>query len=345
MNRLGRYLGPTTSRDLFARIAIVFLAYVVLAITVSGFGTTNNFYAILVSAVPIGLMAAGLAAVIIGGELDLSVGSVASVTGILAVKLAHMGALPSILIATGIGIAIGVVQGLCIARLKINSLVFTLGTLIALQGIAYVLAKESTVSVPISKLSIATDLKEQMWLFSPASIVMLVGFIAVGAFLRWHRYGRELYAIGGARQESRVAGVAQTRPLVIGFALSAGFAALAGSIASLMSGSASPEAYNQLLLQAVTAVLVGGVSLYGGRGSVLGVFVGVLLLQGLLSALAILGAPFWASSTLTGALLLVFALLDLAEADSPARHYVTRYRNRIRARRATPSPASSDSAA
>jgi ribose transport system permease protein len=345
VNRLGRLFGPTTSRDLIARIAIVFLAYIVLMITVSGFGTTSNFYAILVSAVPIGIMAAGLGAVIIGGELDLSVGSVASVTGILAVKLVHMGALPAILIATAIGLVIGVVQGYSIAKLRINSLVFTLGTLIALQGIAYVLTKESTVSVPISKLSIATDLKEKMWLFCPASIVMLVGFIAVGSFMRWHRFGRELYAIGGARQESRVAGVAQTRPLLIGFMLSAGFAALAGSIASLMSGSASPQAYNQLLLQSVTAVLVGGVSLYGGRGSILGVFIGVLLLQGLLSALALLGAPFWASSTLTGGLLVAFALLDLAEADSPARHYVTRYRNRIRARRATPTPASSDSAA
>jgi ribose/xylose/arabinose/galactoside ABC-type transport system permease subunit len=159
----------------------------------------------------------------------------------------------------------------------------------------------------------------------------------VGLLLAYTRIGREVYAVGGARTESRAAGVAEVRPIVLVFALAGMLAALAGALASLRSGSAGPRAYDTLLFSSVTAVLIGGISLYGGRGRVLGIAVGVLTLQFLLAALALESAPFWAASLATGSLLLAFLLVELAAEQSPARRGLARLQLAQRQRtRATP---------
>ena len=103
--------------------------------------------------------------------------------------------------------------------------------------------------------------------------------VLVGFFLAYTAWGREIYAIGGGRHESAGAGVSHARAMVLAFALSAGCASLAGSLAALKSASAAPFAYEPLLLSAVTAALVGGISLYGGRGNVFSLAVGVLTLR------------------------------------------------------------------
>ena len=155
---------------------------------------------------------------------------------------------------------------------------------------------------------------------------MLTTFLIVGAFLGYTRAGRELYAVGAAREESRAAGVPQIRPVVTAFALSGGLAAAAGALASLRSGSAGPRAYDALLFSAVTAVLIGGVSLYGGRGRVVGIFAGVATLQFLLAALALKSAPFWAADLATGVVLLAFLIIELFNEDSVARTSLRRLR-------------------
>jgi ribose/xylose/arabinose/galactoside ABC-type transport system permease subunit len=235
-----------------------------------------------------------------------------------------MGAVPAIVVVTLIGLAYGLLQGLVIARLRIASIVFTLGTLIALGGASFLLSGEQVVTLSVSRLGISTDISKQLWIFSPASITLLVVAVVVGVLLGYTRVGREMYAVGGARVEARAAGVAEMRPIVLAFALAGALAALAGVLASLRSGSAGPRAYDTLLFSSVTAVLVGGVSLYGGRGRVLGIVVGVLTLQFLLAALALKSAPFWAADLATGSVLLAFLLVELAEEQSPARRALAR---------------------
>jgi ribose/xylose/arabinose/galactoside ABC-type transport system permease subunit len=233
----------------------------------------------------------------------------------------------AVILVVAIGAVYGCAQGLVISTLKVPSIVFTLGTLIAVGGVAFFVSGEEIVSLPVDKLSAANDVRQRIWwIFSPASIVMVTMFLIVGAFLGYARAGRELYAIGAAREESRAAGVPQTRPVVIAFALSGGLAAAAGSLASLRSGSAGPRAYDALLFSAVTAVLIGGVSLYGGRGRVVGIFAGVATLQFLLAALALKSAPFWAADLATGVVLLAFLIIELLNEESVARTSLRRLR-------------------
>ncbi|EAU44554.1 ABC transporter permease [Salipiger bermudensis] len=317
---------------LLQRVLLLVIVYAAMAASVTNFGTTGNAYAILESSAMLGIVAAGLAVNMMAGELDLSVGSVAACAGLVAIMMSGHGLVIAIIAAVVPAVLYGILQGYAIARLQISSLVFTLGTFIGIRGLAYVISDERTLSLALSDLGISMALRERMLLiFSPFSLLMIGVLVLTGLLLRYSRPGREIFAIGGSRKESRAAGVPQTRPLVLSFATSAGLAALAGALASLKGGSATPGSYETVLLAAVTAALIGGVSLYGGRGSMLGVLIGVLTLQVLLSGLQLLGAPNWAANLATGLILLAFLGVDLVNGQSPVADAVRRYSLRARA--------------
>jgi len=153
-------------------------------------------------------------------------------------------------------------------------------------------------------LSIADSIDRQFWIFSPLSAVMLVSFALAGLFASRTVRGREIYALGGGRAESRAAGVPQRRPVVIVFAASAGFATLAEGLISIRSGSASPLGFEAVLLEAVAACLIGGIALDGGRGGFLRIVTGLFTLRLVISGIASLGAPFWAQNLAAGLLLI-----------------------------------------
>jgi ribose/xylose/arabinose/galactoside ABC-type transport system permease subunit len=310
-------------------MAVVYLGF---AFTVPSYGTSGNAYAILEACALIGLVAAGLGVTMLAGELDLSVGSVAACAGIFAISLSSYGVGVAVAAAVVPAIVFGMLQGYAIARLQIPSLVFTLGTFIGIRGAAYLLTNERTITLALSDLSISTGLRARYLIFSPFSLLMIAAIILLALILRYTRIGREVYAVGGARRESRAAGVPQVRPLVFAFAVSSGLAALAGALASLRGGSATPTGYETLLLAAVAAALVGGISVYGGRGTMAGLFVGVVTLQLLLAALQLLAAPTWAANMMTGAVLLAFLAVDIANGDSPVGTALQRIAARRRKR-------------
>lgn len=292
------------SADLVSRLALAGTVYAFFAATDANYRTQGSIFAILEGFAIVGLIGLGLAVTMIAGELDLSVGSVAAMAGIIAVYASGLGLLPAALIATSGALVFGVLQGYAIARLQISSLVLTLGPLIGLRGLAFVIAHEETVNVDFANLTIADTLSRRYWIFSYFSLTTLAAFVLIGLFLAYSRYGREIYAVGGGRTEARAAGVSMVRPIVIAFTISAATAGLAGSLASLKSGAATPDAFGSSLLDAATVALVGGISLYGGRGNVFRVLVGALTLRMLISGLDSRGAQYYIASVATGALLL-----------------------------------------
>jgi ribose transport system permease protein len=300
------------SADIVARIVLAGTVYAMFAATDPNYRTQGSAFAILEGFAFVALLGLGLSVTIIAGELDLSVGSLAAVAGITAVYASGLGLLPAILIATCSATVFGVLQGTAIARLQISSLVFTLGTLIGLRGLAFVIAHDATVSVSFENLAFSDTLVRRFWIFSPFSLTTLGAFLIVGTFLGYARWGREVYAIGGARNEARAAGVSVTRPIIIAFTVSATTAGLAGALAALKSGAATPDAFGSSLLDAVTVALVGGISLYGGRGSVYRVILGALTLRFLIAGLDARGAQYFIESLATGALLLGVIVVEFA---------------------------------
>ena len=158
-------------------------------------------------------------------------------------------------------------------------------------------------AIVMPNLELAKTIKQQLWILSPFSLTTLGIFLMVGLFLRYHRYGREIFAIGGGRNEAIAAGVPLARPLIIAFGLSGTIAAITGALLSVKSGSAAPQGFENLLLPAVTAALIGGVSLFGGKGSALGIVTGTLTIRFLVSGLSLRGAPYYVERLAVGVLL------------------------------------------
>ena len=297
---------PTT----WARLGLFAAVFLIFTVSDDRFFSTNNVFTIFEGFAVLGLAALAVGVTIIAGELDLSVGSAAAVSGIISVSLVdEIGLIPTVIVAILIGTVYGSLQGYLIYRLRIQSLVFTLGTLIGLRGLAFMVSGENT--VVMSDLSIAQSVRRQLWIFSPFSLVTLGCFVAVALVLVNTRFGREIYAVGGGRQEAAAAGVPLVRPLVLAFALSGAMAALTGALTSIKSGSAGPAAFETLLLPAATAALIGGVSLLGGRGSVFGIAIGALTLRFINSGLSLGGAPFYILTLATGIVLIVAVVLEL----------------------------------
>jgi ribose transport system permease protein len=297
--------------DFLSRLALMLVVYALFATVVPSYYSVNGLRALLDGSVLTGIAAAGVGTTMIAAEFDLSVGSMAALAGVIAVKLMPTGFASAILVAVAAATALGALQGLAIAWLNVNSLVFTIGTLIALRGVAHIASVENAVTMPTEILLQGSPMDWKLGIASTLNLSLLAVFVLVGLFLAFSKWGRELYAIGGGRSEARAAGVSLTRPIVLAFAMSGGLAGLAGVLLSLRSGSATPLGYDSLLLDAVTACLIGGVALRGGRGSIVGIAVGLFTLRFLVAGAAGLGAPFWVQGLATGALLILVMLVEM----------------------------------
>ena len=322
----------TPNGEFAARATLAVVVYLVLAVQMPNFHTAIGMAALLDGAVMTGLVAVGVGLTMIAGELDLSVGSMAALASVCVVKMVGLGigVIPALAIAVAGAAAFGAAQGMAIAWLNINSLVFTVGTLIGLRGVALIAANETTPTLPMDMLYISDAVSNRFWIFSPLSAAMLITFALAGLFASRTIWGREIYAIGGGRAESLAAGVPQRRPIVIAFAAAAGLAAFAGGLISIRSGSASPLGFEAVLLEAVAACLIGGVALDGGKGGFLGILIGLFTIRLVITGMASLGAPFWAQNLVVGLLLIfVIAAEALAAAFS---------RRRARANRRAGSP-------
>lgn len=292
-------------------IVVAILVGGYFSITQDGYFSTRNAFAILEGSAVLGLVTIGLTITIIAGEIDLSIGSMAALIGVIVVQLNDiLGAVPALLVGVIIATLLGALQGFLIKWLRISAIVFTVGTLMLLRGVTLFVAGEQT--VVLRNFEFGDVLKTRLFLFSPASILVILVFIALGLFLNYHKWGREIYAIGGARKEALAAGLSLTRPMIIVFAISAFCAGLAGAIVGLRSGSAQPLGLQDLLLTGTTAAFVGGVSLLGGKGSAFGAALGTVTIRFLVSGLNFLATPAFVSNLVLGVLLVIVIMVELA---------------------------------
>jgi ribose transport system permease protein len=304
-----------------ARLALMLGVYLIFAARIPSYYSAPGVAALLDGAVLAGIIAIGVGLTMIAGEMDLSVGSMAAFAGILSIKFYAFGMIPAFLMVIAVCAILGAIQGYCIYKLNISSMVFTIGTLIALRGLTLVVSGEKTALIPFEDIAQTDILSAKFMVFSIPSAILLLLVLAVDFFSRRTLWGREVFAIGGGRSEARAAGVSLKRPIILIFALSAALAGLAGALLSIRTGSASPLGFEAVLLEAVTACLIGGIALSGGRGSILGILIGLFTIRFLVSGIAALGAPFWMQSLATGALL-IFVII----AEASIRYFLRRRR-------------------
>lgn len=284
-------------------VLVLAATWVGALVAIPGFGGESSVYGVLQQFPLEGLLALGIAITMISGELDLSVAAVANLAGVATVAIAnHAGVLVAIVVVVAASTATGWLQGHLIARLRINSLMFTIGSMLLLDGVGYAVTNSN--AQLIRNLSITNPFLDRYGIFSLTSAIAVVIFVILGSFLTYMRAGRAIYAAGGGRAEAEASGVSTRHAISLAFGLSAGCAGLAGALATMTAGSASPGAYDYLLLPAVAAAIVGGVPLAGGRGTVVNVALGTAILGTIASGLALNGSPISVDQIAQGALLL-----------------------------------------
>jgi ribose/xylose/arabinose/galactoside ABC-type transport system permease subunit len=270
-----------------------------------GFLTTRNGLNILVNASVIGIVSLGQALALISGGFDLSVGGIVPLGSVTFALLVNAGyGVPSaLLIILLFGAAWGVVNGLLIAKARINPLIATLGTLSVAGGLALTLA--NGVQVPFADVSDGVltrrslfDVNNHVWMFLGLAVLVLV-------VLRYTAYGRQLYAVGGNKQAARLAGIRVDLITVSVYVVSGALAALAGAVLASQLLTGSGTAGTNSGLQSITAVILGGASLSGGVGGVPGTVIGVLILGALANGMAILQVPSFYQTMATGVVLLL----------------------------------------
>jgi|TARA_B110001469_G_scaffold107396_1_gene107601 ribose transport system permease protein len=296
--------------DLTFAILLSALVFAFFSFNEPLFFNINTGFAVMERFAVLGLVGLALTLCIIAGEIDLSIGSNAALSAVIVVRLTDsIGAPNAILIALAVATSIGLIQGFFIAYLKVRAIVLTVGTLMLLRGITLFAADEKTVM--LTDFNIPDFIQEKMfYIFSPASILVLSLFVLVALFMRYTKYGREVYAIGGARKEAVASGVSLKRPMMIVFAISGLCAGIGGAIIGLRSGTAQPLGLQYLLLAATVAAFIGGVSILGGKGGVIGAFVGTLTVNFLNTGLVFNVTPAYIAQMYMGGLLLVVILFQ-----------------------------------
>ena len=276
------------------------------------FATPENALTILVAAAPFALVALGQTFVILTGGIDLSVGSVIAVSAMTAssVVVGHPELIwVGLLAGVGVGLLIGLVNGLLVSKLGVAPFVATLGTLTAGSGIAYVIGGGAPINgLPVEWGKIAnTDL---LGVRVPV-LIMIAGFIISYLVLRKTTFGLRVYAVGGNRTAADVAGVKSGQILIAVYVLSGALAGLSGVILSSRVISGPPNLGSGYELAAIAAVVIGGASLLGGRGSVWGTLLGLLLIQTLNNGLDILVVPAYWQKVISGVLIVAAVAVDV----------------------------------
>ncbi|HUN32637.1 MAG TPA: hypothetical protein VMU95_11535 [Trebonia sp.] len=257
----------------------------------------------------LGLLTLGLGLTMIAGEFDLSVVGSYALGGMIAVRAGQSSPVLGVLAAVAAGAGIGAVQGGLIARLRIPSLVVTLGTYIALLGLTSAMSGGLDVTYNNTSATLWLDQPIAV-IFSTPSLVALAAFAVAAVILGGTRLGRDIRAVGGDRRASRVAGVRVDRTLVGLFTASGTLAALGGALFSYSYATANPNPGFQPLILSAVGCLVAGVSLAGGRGLPAGLLAGALSVALLGQIDAITAIPDYVTELLYAALLGVIVAID-----------------------------------
>ena len=271
------------------------------------FLTSGNLFALMQNFGLVGLVALGLVLTMIVGEFDLSVASMVAVGGLILAKTGEGSAVVGVMYAMAFGLLVGLVNALFIIRLKVSSLVSTLGMMILLSGFAYWIADGNV--VPYYNFDASDILDAQIgYVLSPRILITIAAMIVVYLFLKFTRLGRDLYATGSHRQSAIMSGANTSAALGIAFGCSGMLSALAGALISISLATGSPTLGDTLLIQAASAAILGGVSLGGGVGKVHQVAVGVMILAALGNGLSLMGASS-ATTLLVNGCVLGFVVL------------------------------------
>ncbi len=276
------------------------------------FLTIHNIFNVLRQVSINALIAFGMTFVILTGGIDLSVGSTLALTGAVTAGFLAGGMDPILAMSLGLllGAVLGAINGIIIAKGKVAPFIATLATMTIYRGLTLVY----TEGKPISGLgdSLSFQLLGKGYFFGiPVPIVtMILSFAVLYFILKKTTFGRRVYAVGGNEEASKLSGINVDRIKIYVYSLTGALAALAALILTSRLNSAQPTAGNMFELDAIAAVVLGGTSLTGGHGWIVGTVIGALIIGVLNNGLNLIGVSSFFQQVVKGAVILIAVLLD-----------------------------------
>ena len=293
----------------FRMLGLALVLAIILSFISPHFLTERNVFNILDQSVVLGIVAVCMTLVILTGGIDLSVGSVAGLTGIILALLLKEFPIPvAIALAVTCGALIGLFSGVLIAVFGLAPFVVTLGVMAMGRSLAYIVSGQRSISgLPMG----LQDIVYTTVLGIPTNVLFLLAlYVATWAWLTYSKGGRTIYAVGSNIEAARAAGLNTLFYSIFPYVASGALAATAMTFSLAQIMSADPIGGNQLELDAIAAVVIGGASLYGGRGSIFGTLMGVLIMVMIRNGLNLLGvSPFW-QGTAIGAIIILALLAE-----------------------------------
>ena len=294
----------------YSLIVIFAIMFITMSLTVDHFFSIENMLGLALSISQIGMVACTMMFCLASRDFDLSVGSTVAFAGVLCAMVLNAtgNTFIAIIAAVAAGAAIGFVNGAVIAYLRINALITTLATMEIVRGLGFIVSHGQAVGVS-SETFIALGGLSMFGVSLPIWVTLLC-FIVFGVMLNQTVYGRNTLAIGGNPEASRLAGINVERTRVYIFLVQGAVTALAGVILASRITSGQPNAAEGFELNVISACVLGGVSLLGGRATISGVVIGVLIMGTVENVMNLLNIDAFYQYLVRGAILLAAVLLD-----------------------------------
>jgi len=297
-------------------LIVLLLIILIVGIQAPRFLSIDNFEQILLSVAILAIVAVGETLVVLTRNVDLSVGSMVGITAFVTAyffkQLPNINLLLGILLGCALGLVLGMINGLIVSLGRVPAIVATLGTLYVYRGLVFIIAANTTSQVnasdvPAGYLALATT-----QIFGIPALILIAAVIAVivGYFLHASHTGRQLYAVGSNPEAANMIGIRRDWLVFAAFAASGLLCGLAGVLWGARFATVDATAATGLELQVIAAVVVGGVNIFGGSGTILGVLLGAIVLGTLQNGLNILNiSQFWLQA-MYGAAIIVAVVLD-----------------------------------
>jgi ribose/xylose/arabinose/galactoside ABC-type transport system permease subunit len=293
----------------------IFISFIVTCVIISlatpQFLSVPNWTIIITQVSINALLAFGITFVIITGGIDLSVGSIVAVTGVVAASLAQNGDYPLIIVITGglvAGLAFGLFNGFLVTKSKIAPFIVTLGTMTIGRGLALILSNGRPVSNLTENFN-AIGSGKFLGLPIPIIILILV-FVICSIVLRKTIFGRYIYAIGGNEQAAWASGINVSKIKLAAYAICGALSGLAGILLAARISTGQPNSGMGFELDAIAAVVIGGTSTTGGRGTMIGTLIGVLLIGVINNGLDLMNVTSYYQQVIMGLIIIGAVLMD-----------------------------------
>jgi ribose transport system permease protein len=300
------------SRELTLLILVALLALGMSIVYPNNFPTGANLRAVLLNLAPVGILVCGMMLLMIAGSFDLSCGSTLALSGVWAGVVAGWWgwqAEIAILVGIGVGTLAGLINGLIVTRIGINALIATLGTLTIYRSLTYVTA--GTGVTPISDAFAAYGRAADPILRIQSPFWVMLAIVLVGSWLVSRtRFFRQFYFVGGNPRAAQLSGIRVDRLILIGFVIMGALAGIAGVFGAARLNSAVVNAGVGIELKVITATVLGGASLKGGEGTIIGGILGVLFIALIENAMIINAIGVFWQGMVVGLVLLFAVSLD-----------------------------------